>query len=1013
MGPVWYDWPGPVAPGVGLTGRAVCTMDRLERRSGENAMVVGTGIMMVGLALGEMPDPGARDRPIAVLAQRTPARSGSRPSVKWLGQDGHDFVSLWLGKQEPSEIQDIHLALTGLPPDREITRVVVAAAGGNEWEVNGPKTFYPAVLKRSPRSTSADLYIEPVRVETGRLFHVSLTYDNGQTIELRLQGKKADPKVRMPNVSLAAKWVGQERQDWVGGGPSVGPDGLQDARIALSRLSPKNEVNSARLEGPSGARWEFGRNPKAHPNAELVRDTKDPLQADFYIHPDRDLSGQKLKLTINYADGKTDSTVVTAGRTDPKLRMPPPALPTLITHATTGRWIGQDNTPGVGAGDVHLALSGLPTGSILAAVLSDSVRGCWVAKMSDRPHLETEPGSLPLTFRRGTDRSRADLFFAPYRNESDATFTLRLVLQEDEMAIVQFPGGACNPDLKAPDVAPGTVVAKPGDDLNDLTNRFGTVKLTKGTYPLSRPLVLNQSVTLTGEPGAMLLFSQGAGEPPWPDAIKIHRSRTTLEGFTIRFAGPIRWKEDTPWGPALIGATEIYDNSHPDPRANLTFSKLDIETPPAANPASWVEAPRIMRLVNSRSGRIVGNTLRGGPIELLEGPWQVLDNDFRGTVPGTWSPGVFTAHSAYDLVVRGNRAKSVGPSGKTWRFLVLTGGGFNNRVENNTVEGIGPRDDDTIGGMNMPEVILTESYRIQFEGKPAAVSSDGRIVRVNQTHGEPVRTGDQVAVVAGTSAGHWRRIAQAINPTTFLLDSPLPPPSGTEAISITRGFVNALLQGNTIDARGGSKAANLVLPGNHFGLRLINNRLIGAGDSFRITSYATESPGFWGWSHVPFFGCVVEGNTFEDSEQGGQIQVEHSQWTKSNKGRLYMVITLRNNTFRWTESFLSQRASKGAKDLPPALRIGVVPSLDPGELFVYEQENTLQAPAGVRPTAPVKVIAALINGKRFVDQSLPLPTGLAFPSTPARSNSAPRAGQPAEPRRAAQTGVGRAGATAR
>ncbi|MGE5754544.1 MAG: hypothetical protein ACM35G_02330, partial [Planctomycetaceae bacterium] len=618
-----------------------------------------------------------------------------------------------------------------------------------------------------------------------------------------------------------------------------------------------------------------------------------------------------------------------------------------------------------------------------------------------------------LTFRRGADRSRADLLFAPYRDETGATLTLRLVLQGGEMAVVQFPGGACDPDLKAPGVAPGTVVANPGDDLNDLANRFGTVTLTKGTYPLSRPLVLDRPVTLTGEPGTTLLFSQRAGEPPWPDAIKIHRSRTTLEGFAIRFAGPIRWKEDTPWGPALIGATEIHDNSHPDPRANLTFSKLDIETPPAAHPATWAEAPRIMRLVNARGGRIVGNTLRGGVIELFEGPWQVLDNDYRGTVPGTWTPAVFSVHGAYDLVMRGNRARPVGPSGKTWRFLVLAGGGFSNRVEDNTVERIGPRDDDTIGGMNMPEVILTESYKIRFEGKPAAVSGDGRIVRVNRTHGEPVRTGDQIAVVAGTSAGHWRRIAQAIDPTTFLLESPLPTPSGIEAISITSGFVDTLFRGNTIDSRGGSKAVNLVLPGNHFGLRLINNRLIGAGESFQISSCATESPGIWGWSHAPYFGCLVEGNTFEDSQRGGHIQVEHSRWTKSNRGRLYMVVTLRHNTFRRTESFPSRRAGEGAKDHPIALLIGAAPSLDPGELFVYEQENTLQAPAGVRPTAPVRVIAALINGKRSVNQSLPLPTGIAIPSTPARPNSASRAGQPAAPRRAARTGVGRAGAAAR
>ena len=78
-----------------------------------------------------------------------------------------------------------------------------------------------------------------------------------------------------------------------------------------------------------------------------------------------------------------------------------------------------------------------------------------------------------------------------------------------------------------------------------------------------------------------------------------------------------------------------------------------------------------MRLIRSRSGLIAGNVLRGGTIEFLQGPWRIIDNDFRGTVPGTFSHGVFTGHGTHDLVLKGNRARDVGESGKTWRFLVL------------------------------------------------------------------------------------------------------------------------------------------------------------------------------------------------------------------------------------------------------------------------------------------------------------------------------------------------------
>ena len=913
---------------------------------------------------------------------------GASPAVKWVGQDGHDYVSLFPG-ENPSEVQDIHLALSGLPPDRAITQVLVAALGGNEWQVNGSKNLFPAVLKRAPKSETADLYIEPVRVETGRLFSVRLTFDDGRTIELPLRGKTASPQTRMPEVSLAAKWSGQERQDWTGAGPSVGPDGLQDARIALTRLSAKNELKSALLEGPGGARWEFGLNPKAHHNAEVVRNVKDPSRADLFFHPDRDLNGQKLKLSIGYGDGKTDSTVVTAGKTDPKLTMPVPALPKVLVHAIKGEWLGQDGAAGGGRGNVHVVLTGLPAnGPLNAAVMSDSLRGRWVYKANEGIPLESDLEPIPLAFlrRSGSDRGRADLFFAPYRDESDAIMTLRLVYPSGEIAIAQFAGGACDPSLRAPGVAPSSVVAKPGDDLHDLVNRFGTVKLSKGTYVLTRPLSLNQPVTLSGEPGVTLRFSQAASEPPWPAAIAVHRSRTTLDGFAVRFAGPIRWKEDTPWGPALIGATEIHDNSHPDPRIALTFTKLDIETPPAANPAVWVEAPRMMRLVNAGSGRIVGNTFRGGGIEVFDGPWEFTDNDYRGTVPGTWTPGIFAGHSVHDFVARGNRAKPVGPSGKTWRFLVLTGLGSNNRVEKNTIEGIGARDDDTIPWSNMPEIVLTESYKVEFEGKPAAVSADGRIVRIGAPQGEGVNTGDIVAIVAGAHPGEWRKVAQTLNPTTLILEAPLP--AKTEAIAIAKGFVNLRVEENLIDARGGSKSASLVLIGNMFGLRVRDNRLLGGGEGFQFTSTATQAPRFWGWTHSPYFGAVIEGNTIEDANQGGIVHVEHSQFTKPSKGRTYLVATFRNNTFRWTEPFLAQRARQGAKDLPAAWLIGSPPPSDPAELILYEQGNALQAPASARANAAVKVAAAILNGRPTVNQTLPLPTGIPFPASPARPKSA-------------------------
>jgi hypothetical protein len=904
------------------------------------------------------------------------------PSAKWLGQDGHDYIDLGEAKQ-PSEVQDIHIALAGLPPERTIVKVVVYAEGGNEWQINGPTNFFPAVLRRVPKSRTADLFIEPVRKETGRKFAIHLTFDNNQTVEIPLRGGKADPHVRRPDVAVVARWVVQERQDLVGPGPSVGPDGIQDVRLALSRLSPKLEIKSVGLEGPAGLRWESGMNLHGYHNAELIRNAKDRTQADFLFQPERNLSGQTLRLTVTYANDRTDTTTVRAGLSEPTRAMPPVALPTLSTHQITGRWLGQDGSQVTGPGDVHVALAGLPTGRVIAAaVLSDAIRGLWVYRSSDRFKLDPEPGESPLVLRRGADRGHADLFFPPYRDESGTTLTLRLIFADGDMAIAQIAGGACDPTRRVAGIAPTSIVAKPGDDLNDLANRFGTVKLLAGTYRLSRPLVLNHPVALIGVPGAIVQFAQGPGEPPWTTAIKVHCGQTTLQGFAVRFDGPVRWNQSVSYGPAVIGTTDMLDNGHNELKVGLTFSHLDLETPLAANPGGWEDALRLMRLTNAKSGRIEGNILRGGVIELFDGPWQVLNNDYRGTVPGTFTSAVVATHYTYDLVVRGNRARPVGPSGKTWRFLVMVQYGTNDLIENNTIEAIGARDDDTIPWANAPEIILTEAYHVHFEGKLSALSPDGRLIRIAQPMGRTPQSGDVVSVLDGPHAGQWRRIAQVINPSTYLLDEPLP--QKVDVISIATGFINETIQGNTIDTRGGSKADNLVLPGNHFGTKVRNNRLLGGNHAFRISACPTESPVFWGWSHAPFFGLLIEGNTFEDSEAGGVLGVEHSQYNKTNQGRTYMTLTLRENTIRWTEPFLSRLARGGAKGPPPGLVVGYRPSLDPGELVVTAEGNRLEAPASAPRTSALVVHAALLNGRRTVDQTVALPPAGASASGRAR-----------------------------
>ncbi|HEX8200793.1 MAG TPA: hypothetical protein VF590_09915, partial [Isosphaeraceae bacterium] len=511
------------------------------------------------------------------IAQRGPG--GPRaPSGSWLGQDGHDLVGSATALAG-NDVQDIHVLLRGLPPGREVHFISVRGLGGGEWQyrTDGPFNPWRAALARTAQAPTADLYLDPYRPEAGRPFAVTIRYDDGSTAEFDLRGGKADPDLRMPRAALQVRWIGQDRQDWVGTGPSVGPDGLQDAHLALAQLSGNVEIRAVAVEGPGGIGWQYGLNPKGLSNAELIRPAGDPSRADLYIAADRVPGGKTLTVTVAYANDKTDRATVVAGRVDPALRMPEPAPLRMASAKVTAQWKGQDGAPETTPGDVHISLSGLPAGrGVAAAALSDSIRGFWSYRASDRVPEFIEPYPRPLAFRRGTSPTRAELFFPPYRDEAGATLTLRLVFDDGTTAVTQVSGGPCDLGLRAPRPERTTGTARPGDDLHALVGRFGTVRLARGEYRLTRPLVLNRPVTLTAEPGTTLRFAQEPGDAPWTTAIKVHHGHTTLEGFAVRFAGPIRWDQQVSFGPAVIGTTDDRDGEPARVLADLAFLKLDL-----------------------------------------------------------------------------------------------------------------------------------------------------------------------------------------------------------------------------------------------------------------------------------------------------------------------------------------------------------------------------------------------------------------------------------------------------
>ncbi len=402
----------------------------------------------------------------------------------------------------------------------------------------------------------------------------------------------------------------------------------------------------------------------------------------------------------------------------------------------------------------------------------------------------------------------------------------------------------------------------------------------------------------------------------------------------------------------MIGTSDDRDGGMPDPKFGVVLSRLDIQGPPAST--DWEHAVQLIRVISAASGQIERNVLKGGAVVFSNGPWRVAENIHKGPLPKTFCNGLFSGRYTHDLTLIGNKGMPEAPSGKAWRFLVLTQRGINDLVKDNVVgNGVGPREDDPKQHENSPEVMLTEAYRLLFEGKPAAISTDGRVVVIPQPQGGGPNTGDALAILSGPQAGQWRTIVQPVGPLTYLLDEPIA--KETNAISMATGFVRETFEGNTIDCRGSGIAADLVLAGNVFGVKVLRNRFQGGGMAIRLLATPTESPVQWGWSHAPFLGGLFEGNVVEDSPGGG-LGVEHGFGIKTNKGRVYMSIALKDNTFRWTRSTAQ----------PPRLSIGFPPSLDPGELVLAEEGTKVE---GASPKS-AWVHAATINGK--VVQESPL-----------------------------------------
>lgn len=873
------------------------------------------------------------------------ANQAARATARWIGQDGEDRVGP-SREIKPSGVQDIRIKLAGLPAGLAVDYMIIQGHGGDEWQVGDKSGSWGGLLLRPGEGATADLLLEPTRVETGREFTIKIAYADGRRDELIVRGGKADPARRVASAALRAEWIGQTTVDRAGDGPSVGPDGFVDVQINLANAPREVEVRALSVTAPDGKVWEFGVNPRGHTSAELLRGKSSDDPHQLFLQLDSDRAGQTLTIAAEYANGTKDSAKLVAG----KSARTPVAVPKLaaLNPATFKAQLTAPRAQSF-VTPYRLSITGLPRSPVVAAVLSNATGAIWVAKSRDDIAVDAGGYSRSLAWRTdGPGRATAE--FAPVRDESGSQLLLRLLFADgsSQLAIIEGVTTAPRNGLAQSPAKPRLI--KPNANLHAEAKTGGKLRLAAGTYRLDQPLVIERATMITAEPGATLIFAQPQNAGVWTAAIKIHASDTTLDGLRIRFEGPVRWDRDVSFGPAVIGTTDNRDQGFDDPKHGIVLTNLDVEMPVPSSDRE--EAPRLMRLVSARDGRIEGCKLRGGKIELNGGPWHIIKNEHLGTPERSYVFSVISAHYTQDLLVADNTTRAVAPSGKVWRFLVLTQRGDNAVVRNNTIADIGPRDSDTVHE-NAPEIILTESYRQRFEGRPLAISPDGRLLAISQPQGHPAEPGDVVAILAGKNAGQWRRVAQRINATTYLIDPPLPTDGSIDALSIAAGgFVNSSFEGNKIDARAGKEAAGFVLAGHLYGTRVVNNTITGNGEAFRIVASPTEEPVHWGWSHTSVLDLEFAGNRIEGAGKGALLSVEHGTPVKTNSGRLYFTANVRDNV-------LAIDPSPTASNQHPRIIIGDRRALDPAEMRLTTSGNQI---AGAPKAAVFQVNSGVVDG---------------------------------------------------
>ena len=142
--------------------------------------------------------------------------AASLPTATWIGQDGHDLVGR-SSASGPDGVQDIDIAVAGLPTNVSVVKADITGYGGGEWEYQRSRRTDPGPLRwcrrrARPRAVSLRGAL-PGRDGALLLYHVHVQRPVDRDHRVHGRDRKPGPENARARRELAVAGTGWPRLD--------------------------------------------------------------------------------------------------------------------------------------------------------------------------------------------------------------------------------------------------------------------------------------------------------------------------------------------------------------------------------------------------------------------------------------------------------------------------------------------------------------------------------------------------------------------------------------------------------------------------------------------------------------------------------------------------------------------------------------------------------------------------------------------------------------------------------